>query len=247
MGEYRTSIISVKDLTQHTRELMSDLYLTYYEGSDRRLFHTDLDRKSEVLLLYAAEKFIGFTTLHLYDYVWQGQTILVVYSGDTIVEPKYWGQHTLAYAWIRRMGELHRTHPERKIYWFLIVKGHRTYRYMPVFGKSFYPHWSEDRLDLKPLADALAQAKFGADYNARTGVVEFQTSKGHLRPDLARPTEEEMGKDAVQYFIKRNPRYLIGHELVCLCEITEENMKPLTRRVFTSGDASSIARSNGTS
>jgi hypothetical protein len=237
MGDYQARWVNVKDVPYRIRELMAHLYLTYYEGTNRVMFHNDLDQKTEVLLLYAAEELVGFTTLQVYDYVWQGQTILVVYSGDTIVEPEHWGQHALAYAWITRMGELQRVYPERLIYWFLIVKGHRTYRHMPVFGKSFYPHWSEDREDLRPLADALAQTKFGSDYNAKSGVIESPTSKGFLRPDLALPTDEQMSKDAVKYFVARNPGYLKGHELVCLCEITEKNMKPLTRRMFARGRA----------
>lgn len=233
MDEYHASFVNVKNLPGQVRELMADLYLAYYEGTSRELFHADLGEKSEVLLLHKADRLVGFTTLQYYEYLWQGQVIQVVFSGDTIVEPQHWGQHALAYAWIRRMGQLKKTCCERPIYWFLIVKGHKTYRFMPVFGKSFYPHWAEDRQDLKLLADALAQEKFGAAYNARSGVVEFTASKGHLRPQLALPSDGELGKEAVRYFIERNPGYVNGHELVCLCEISEVNMRPLTRRVFT--------------
>jgi hypothetical protein len=237
MCKYQAFFVEVKNLSLLAREQMADIYLAHYEGTSRSLFNTDLDQKSEVLLLYCAGRLVGFTTLQYYDYPWQGQNILIVYSGDTIVEPEHWGQQTLAYAWIRRMGELHKADSDRPIYWFLIVKGHRTYRFMPVFSRTFYPHWSEDRQDLKSLADALARDKYGSAYDADSGIVTFMTSKGHLRPELALPSDVEWGKEAVRYFVKRNPGYINGHELVCLCEISESNMRPLTRRVFAAAHA----------
>jgi hypothetical protein len=212
---------------------MAALYFAYYEGTDENQFLTDLDNKTEALLVYHAGSLVGFTTLQYYLPTWQGGPIRVVYSGDTIVDRAHWGQQALAYTWIAHMGEIMRQTPDLPMYWFLIVKGHRTYRYLPAFGKSFYPHWTIDRSDLKPLADALAREKFGDDYNPRTGVVEFSRSRGHLKQEIALPTPEECGKPAVRYFLQRNPDYRRGHELVCLCEISEQNMKPLTRRIFS--------------
>jgi hypothetical protein len=103
---------------------------------------------------------------------------------------------------------------------------------LPVFGKSFYPHWDIDRRDLKPLADALALEMFPDDYNPTTGVVELRESRGHLKPEIARPAPDELDRDGVQFFLERNPGFERGHELVCLCEIEEHNMKPLTLRLF---------------
>jgi hypothetical protein len=113
----------------------------------------------------------------------------------------------------------------------VIVKGHRTFKYLPVFGKSFYPHWSVDRSDLKPLADFLATDMFGADYNPETGVIEFEHSRGQLKPEIAQPSAQELRKPSVRFFLQKNPNYQIGHELVCLCELEQSNMKPFTRRL----------------
>ena len=74
--------------------------------------------------------------------------------------------------------------------------------------------------------------KFGRDYNPATGVVAFTVSKGHLKEEIARPSERENNKEAVRFFLQSNPGYLQGHELVCLCELAVENMQPLTARIF---------------
>ena len=232
MGDYKAFFKTIPALTDDDRRAMVSLYLAHYDGSSETLFFTDLKDKTEVLIVRCSGVLVGFTTLQVYECEWETKPICVVYSGDTVVDRAHWGQQALAFVWIARMGELKREKPDVPMYWFLIVKGHRTFKYLPTFSKSFYPHWSLDRSDLKPLADALARDKFGDDYNPTTGVVEFTESKGHLKNHIAFPTEKERTKDAVKFFLERNPNYLRGHELVCLCELAEENLKPLTKRMF---------------
>ncbi len=235
MGKYNTYFKKAGAIVKSELEAMVHLYLNYYEGCNANQVKADLAEKSEVLLLLDDNKLVGFTTLLGYDQIWNDQPIRVIFSGDTIVDHKHWGQQALAFAWITRMGKLASEMPDIPLYWFVIIKGHRTYKYLPTFGKSFYPHWSIERPDLKSLADFLAYERFGDDYNATNGVVEFASSKGHLKADIALPSEEEMRKESVRFFMQKNPNYLQGHELVCLCEITPENMKPLTKRVFMRG------------
>jgi hypothetical protein len=232
---YSAHFVPVSTLDDGTREQMARIYLASYDGSSEAIFLGDLATKDEVLLVRAAGELVGFTTLRSFDRDWRDRRVRVVYSGDTVIERAHWGQQSLAFAWISRMGALKREHPETPLFWFLLVKGHRTFRYLPVFGRSFYPHWSVDRSDLKPLADALARDMFPNDYNAGTGVVEFGQSRGHLKAHLAIPTPEEMEREGVRFFFERNPGFQRGHELVCLCEMEEHNMKALTLRLFRKG------------
>lgn len=234
-ASYSTRFVPVSSLDDDTRAQMARIYLASYDGSSHAIFFGDLASKDEVLLVRAADELIGFTTLRTFDYTWAGRHVRIVYSGDTVVDRAHWGLQSLAFAWILRMGEIKREHPDIPLFWLLLVKGHRTFRYLPVFGKSFHPHWSIDRSDLKPLADALAADMFGDHYNPKTGVVEFEQSRGHLKPHIALPTESELDREGVRFFLERNPGFQRGHELVCLCEVEEHNMKPLTLRLFRKG------------
>ena len=229
---------AVRDVTTLTPDeimYMAALYLENYDGSSFELFREDLSGKNEAILLYGDGELVGFTTLKIHSDTWDGKRIRVVYSGDTIVSPAHWGQQQLAFAWIANAGKIKAAAPDEPLYWLLLVKGHRTFKYLPAFGLSFFPHWAIDRGDLKPLADHLAASLFGADYRSDTGVVAFAESRGHLRPDLALPTTEEMRRPDTRFFLDRNPGYRQGHELVCLCELELRNMKPLTARVFRRG------------
>jgi len=232
---YRTLFVPVAALDDPLKRRMSRLYLASYDGSNEAIFLHDLSDKDEVLLVRASDELVGFTTLRVFERDWRGQRVRIVYSGDTIVDRAHWGQQALAIAWIGRMGTLKRERPQTPLYWFLLVKGHRTFRYLPVFGKSFYPHWSIDRSDLKPLADALATELFPDVYNPVTGVVAFEKSRGHLKPEIAFPTPEEQEREGVHFFLERNPGFTRGHELVCICEVEEYNMKSLTLRLFRKG------------
>ena len=228
----------VKALSGQTVDQMASLYLDNFAGTSRTLFCADLADKDEAILLYRHEALCGFTTLKVFADCWHGRPIRLVYSGDTIVAPAHWGQQALAFAWIARIGEIKREAPDLPLFWFLLVKGHRTFKYLSVFGKSFFPHWTEHRADLKSLADQLATAKFGDCYDPGSGLVRFPESRGHLRQEIAAPTPEEMARASTRFFLARNPDYRCGHELVCICELESFNMKPLAARIFNkSGNA----------
>lgn len=236
LSHYHTRFIPVAELDIGLRRAMAALYLRHYDACSEGRFYTDLDAKSEVLLLYCADQLIGFSTFLLYPFVWHGQRLRIVFSGDTVVDREHWGQQALAFGWIARMGRLYRDAPEQPLYWFLIVKGHRTYRYLPAFSLRFFPDWRCCDTDLQALAEALGRDYFGNDYSAAQGVVTFAESHGQLKADIAEPDAAELQKEGVRFFLQRNPGYRDGHELVCVCPLAAENLKPLSRRLFLQGD-----------
>jgi hypothetical protein len=211
------------------------LYDQTYESACRPSFEADLSDKDEVMLLQANGELAGFTTLKLYQRFWQGAPIRVVYSGDTVVARRHWGQTALSFEWVRHLGAIKRRWPAERLVWFLLVKGHRTYRYLHVFAHRFFPSEYGSPPELTALANFLARDLFPQDYSPRSGLVEFNPSRGHLRPELAEPRADERGRQGVTYFLARNPGYRHGHELVCVCDIDESNMKPMTLRLFRQG------------
>jgi len=232
MEGYQSEIVKIPDLQESILDTMSRIYLNHYDSSDQALFRSDLANKSEALLVYNNSKLVGFSLYEIYRITWQGMPIRIIYSGDTVVEHAHWGQQALAFSWITRTGEIKHQEPGVPLYWFLIVKGHRTFRYLPIFSRTFHPHWSCHNSEMQQLADSLATEKFGDSYNPASGLITFAKSRGHLKEAYAHPNGREQTKDAVKFFLDKNPGYLEGHELVCLCELSEENLKPLARRLF---------------
>lgn len=216
-------------------QAMQDLYLAHYCETSPAIFRADLAAKHDVLLLWHAGALVGFTTWRLDACMHEGRVIRVLYSGDTVVHRAHWGQQALAFAWIRRMGELARE-GAAPLYWLLLVKGHRTYKYLSVFALRFFPHWQQAEPELETLAAHLARTRFGDEYLPGAGIVRFASPRGQLRPEIALPSAAECAKAATRHFLARNPGYAQGDELVCLCELAAHNMRPLARRLFLGHD-----------
>ena len=210
------------------------LYRRFYSGTRRELFERDLAQKDSLLLLHDAEQRIqGFSTIHVGLTEFEGAPVRFVFSGDTIVDRAYWGSQALAFTWLRYVGELKRERPELPLFWFLIVKGHRTFRYLPAFAHEFYPHWERGTpARMAALMNKLARERFGAAFDDVNGVIRYPESHGHLAEPVAEANEREAGREDVSFFLRRNSGYRNGDELVCLCELSSENLRPLARRLF---------------
>lgn len=216
---------------------MFALFSGHYDKVTQQQFDVDLAAKNEVLLLEDdAGCLQGFSTLQYWDEDLDGEALRILFSGDTIIDAAHWGSQALAFNWIRRAGQLQRAAPRRRLIWFLIVKGHRTYRYLPTFAIAFHPDWREPGdTELQRIADHLAQRKFGEEYSPERGVVHFPQPRGQLAGHLAEPAPRDALRPEVQFFLQRNPRYREGDELVCVCELSEDNLQPIARRVFRQG------------
>ena len=131
-------LLPITALSAKQRHAMAALYLAHYNASSPALFQRDLSAKDEVIVLEHEGALAGFTALQTWPLRWRGQDMRVLYSGDTIVAPAHWGQQTLALAWLERVGLLLRQAPPGGLWWFLLVKGHRTYKYLSTQRLALY-------------------------------------------------------------------------------------------------------------
>jgi hypothetical protein len=216
---------------------MFELYARYYLETDWDLFRGDLDDKDQVVLLSDKRgRLQGFSTLAVFSFVTASGSGRAIFSGDTIVDRAYWGEQDLAFTWIRLAGRIKAQQKDVPLFWFLIVKGHRTYRYLSAFTNSYFPHWQRPTpVEVRCLMDDLARQRYGHHYDPRCGLIRFPTSRGQLKPTWANVSSSEMRRPEVSYFLERNPGYAQGDELVCLTELCEDNLRPLARRLFVQG------------
>jgi len=237
MSELEGQMQRVADLEPSTRADMFKLYEMYYGGTSEKLFFEDLAEKQYAVILRDDDRTLqGFSSIKVWEEVFAGRRVRVMFSGDTIVHQDHWGQQALAFTWIHFSGALKSEAPETPLYWLLLVKGHRTYRYLRAFYRVFYPaHNRPTPPEAKALIDHLAGEKFGEFYNRDSGVVHFPESRGHLKADWAAIPEKDLRRPDVSFFLERNPGYTVGDELVCLTELSHENQNPLAARLFDAG------------
>ena len=166
-----------------------------------------------------------------------------IFSGDTIIDRAFWGEQELVRAWCRFAGRILAAEPDTPLYWFLISKGYRTYLFLPLFYREFYPRRGTVAAHFeKGLIDLLASERFGSDYDPRAGLIRFPESHGQLSSDLAEIPPGRREHPDVQFFLSRNPQYARGQELVCLARIHPDNMKSFAATAVREGLASGPLR-----
>lgn len=203
-----------------------------YDHVSRSRFEDDLAEKDCLILLRDATGTPrGFSTQQICQRDWDGRQIQVLFSGDTIIEPAFWGSPELIKGWCAVAAHAMSREPDRALYWFLISKGYRTYLYLPLFFREFYPQRDSTASgDCRLLLNDLASEKFGSAFDSASGIVRFPQSLGQLVPELAGIPDARHDDPHVQFFLARNPGYARGDELACLTEVSLENAHGLGKR-----------------
>jgi hypothetical protein len=177
----------------------------------------------------------GFSTQRLLPVSMSARRVIVVFSGDTVVDREHWGTTALPIAWGRLAFSVIEQYPEAELYWYLISKGYRTYRFLPLFFREFYPrHNVNTPTSVRDVIDAVAQAKFPERYDAAGGVIRATPTSDRLRPDLGEVTEARLRDPDIDFFHRLNPGHAHGDELCCLAPLTRENFSLPARRLINS-------------
>lgn len=218
--------VAVADIDSRRHEQMFELMKQYYAGIRRDSFARDLHEKQWVIELIDREtrQLRGFSTQMVISVEVNGQVVRALFSGDTIVDRGCWGQSVLAQAWGRLALSLIDDSAPRDLFWFLISKGYKTYRYLPVFFREFYPRFDAPTPDwARQTINALGRAKFSTLYDGDTGIVRAEPYGCRLRRGVAEIGPERLRNPHVRFFAERNPGHPLGDELCCIAPITREN------------------------
>lgn len=220
------------ELTAAQKSEMFELLSRHFDGVSRDQFARDLAEKNLALLLHREEALVGFSTLLSYPTVFEKEAINVIYSGDTIVTPEAWGTMALPRAWVAGVEALRAALPPGRCFWLLLTSGFRTYRFLPVFWREFFPRFNvATPVEIERLLRTLARDRFGSQFDASAGVVRFNAPQrlgaGLNHVPSNRETDRHIG-----FFLSANPGWMNGDELVCLTELKPENLTPAGHRMM---------------
>lgn len=224
----------VETLSMVQKEEMLELLKNYFEGVDKGIFLSDLTQKKWVILLFDAidGSIKGFSTQTILDCVVGAEPIKALFSGDTIIGRDYWGSQELVKQWLRLVERLFSLYPGTRLYWFLISKGYKTYRYLPVFFKKFYPCYNEETPKFeKSVMDCLGYLKYPDNYSRTDGVIHFHNKTMCLKKGVAEVNDYRLKNPHVRFFTERNALHWKGDELVCLAELSYANFNPSVLRM----------------
>jgi len=222
-------IREIASLTDADRDRMFRIMLRHYAGVREEAFRRDLSEKEGALVLQDAEGNIqGFSTYQFMHTRYRGEPIVALFSGDTIIDKAHWGTPALFDAFGRLLHRLLHENPGKRTYWFLITKGYRTYLMLPLFFKRFYPRFDQETPPYEQgLIDHLATARYDGQYEAARGIIRGDSY--YLAGEFAEVPPGRLRSRDVRFFLEKNPGYVRGDELACVCEISPESFRRRTR------------------
>ncbi len=228
MNKLTSRIITIGETNDGLLSAMFNLMDQTYAGVTLDKMKRDLSNKQYLLLLFDdAGQLQGFTTMQLFEGNFREKVVVIMYSGDTVISPEFRGELELMRAWWRFVGMIREKHSVIDVYWMLISKGWRTYKFLPLFFKEFYPNRAcETPKEFLEFMDQLGTLKFPREY--KQGVVI------PLNPDFLRSGKSDVPanrrNDAdVMFFLEKNPDFDKGTELLCVTQLHSAN---LTRAGF---------------
>lgn len=224
-------LVTRAELSSTNKVEMFRLLTQHFDGVTPEQFARDLAEKNLALLLEREDTLVGFSTLQAYTTAFEGETINVIYSGDTIVTPGAWGTTALPRAWVAGVDALRAKLPAARCFWLLLTSGFRTYRFLPVFWREFFPRFDALMSAVtRRMLNQLAKERFGNQFDLEMGVVRF-TNPQRLKDGLEQIAEGRSRDPHISFFELRNPGHANGDELVCLTELCPENLTAAGRRM----------------
>ncbi|HEV8254234.1 MAG TPA: hypothetical protein VGQ78_05730 [Vicinamibacteria bacterium] len=228
----RSEITDASALRAHEVERLYALHEASYDGVDRARFRRDLEEKRWVILLREAEhgEVVGFSTQRILDASVQGRRVRALFSGDTVIDPAYWGEQALVRAFCQLIGRLQTEGGDRALFWFLISKGHRTYLYLPTFFVEFWPRHDRPTPTFEAeLIRVLGETRYPGEFDPATGLIRPRGAHDRLKRGLDTSAHRARNPH-VAFFVSRNPGHAEGHELACVADLSPQNIRPHVRR-----------------
>ncbi len=230
--------IKPNELSSSQKREMFERLKENFHGIEKEIFESDLAKKNWVVLFESADgKLQGFSTIYKYNTEFNDKKYCVIYSGDTIIEKEAWGSLELPRVWINTIKKIHTESDNPTLIWLVISSGFRTYRFLPVFWRVFYPHCRRQTPeDIQNLMHKLATDQFGDCYDPERGIVSFEKSQ-ILIETLGDVPESRLQNPHIAFFNKRNPGRVKGDNLVCITEISENNLTKAGKRMYYSPES----------
>jgi hypothetical protein len=196
-------------------------------------FMRDFREKDAVMILrkeHSEGEIVGWSTLMVLTLAVPGRKVRCIFSGDTAVLPEYRNSTGLGVELSRYFMQVYELFPQDNVYYILISKGWRTYKILPFFFKDFSPRYDRPTsADDKAVMDAFGQKKYPYHYHSATGVVTFSPQR--VRPESIDAVPAKLDEHT-RFFLRSNPGYLEGHELVCIARISPDNFTDGLKRVL---------------
>lgn len=233
----RATIVRSGSIGPDVRRAMFELFSRYFRNASFERLLADLEEKQWVILVNEQDgSLLGFSTIQCFDLEFEGRQVSFIFSGDTIVAPQAWQFNALTPAFGVFVERFINEHPGRLCCWYLISKGYRTYRSLPMFFVRFFPNFSEPTPPFESrLLASVSRRKFGEHFNENAGVIAYDPPLDYLYEPLQQISGGRDSDPHVKFFLEKNPGFTRGNELACIAELSMENLNRRAKRMIAAG------------
>lgn len=217
----------ISGITVTNIKQMYDLYASYYENTSLDIFLNDLSKKSGAILVTrkSDDKIVGFSTQTFFDIKVDGKRVRGIFSGDTIIEKRYWGNNNLGGVFYRLVMKERIKRPFIPFYWFLISKGYKTYLLLTNNFYNYYPSIKGNKEEYRRVTEAYCEQLFPDAFDKENMLLNFGDDYVRLKDDVATITPElSAANPKIAFFEKANPTWRRGTELPCLAACDYESV-----------------------
>lgn len=207
---------------------MYELFAAAYVGSGPGEFESDLADKHWVIRIFSRTGALeGFSTVRLEPDRVLGRDLCFLFSGDTVMAREARGGSALAGAFTHVMRRVLGDAGGSQVWWMLLSKGHRTYRYLPLYFRRWHPMpgRAADALE-SALLERFCSRRYGQAWKSDRGLVVFDPPRERMNDREAAIAPARLNDPAIRFFLERNPGFASGDELACLAEVSEDNLRP---------------------
>ncbi len=225
-------VIDTALLGKEDKQTMFYLMDEFYDNVSMKVFQEDLSEKDHCILLVDEKGDIkGFSTQKVMSVDIGLKKVWGVFSGDTIIHRDYWGSFELFKVFAQyyvRFGEQYGV-----FYWFLISKGYKTYKMLPLFFNEFYPKFNKKTPEFElAVMNSFGNKKYPLEYDAKRGVIVYGGKRDRLKEGVADILEKQLKDENIEFFTRINPGYIEGDDLVCLTKLSRDNFNKTAQRLF---------------
>jgi hypothetical protein len=228
-----SEVIPAPTIQDEVIQEMFSLFSSYYREIQLSSFSKDILSKDWVMLFKDVQnlQIQGFTSLRIIEHCYLSQKMTVIYSGDTVIHQPYRNSRIFAKSWIKTVWNLARNKPQ-PCYWLLLTSGYKTYRFLPVYLKCFFPCYNQPTPpDTLHLMNNIADHLFGNQFTSATGIVCLHEGATPLKNSPGQTSKMRAQDPHIQFFETKNPGHVNGDELVCLADLSDDNLTAIGKRM----------------
>lgn len=212
-------------LSTETREAMWALYHRFYHY-DKVQFMQRINTNNYYSFYTTAGRVVGFTGLRINRTSLEGKKQFLIYFGQTVIDPAFRGQALIPRTAVKLCLKFWRSLLVSDLYFWADAL---TYKAYLVFAKTvpvMYPSWKcPTPVHIKSIIDHLGSIHYKANYCEASGTV---IKESILVNDTTTHIPTKYRQDAdIRFFTEANPRYVDGHGLLTITQMTRKNILAL--------------------